>query len=225
MYALFDALTGESSPPIYVIVEGGLYLVLTDFRHWARVESTILDSEITDRQKETFLLSSFLPAIGAGQISLQTGYPFPIEAGLRSLMDFYSCGDDKPDDEKDKEEKPKPEEKHTERIYDFRHDIALIYASFRSAYGLDLSRESSMHWWLFRALFDGLPPESSIKTLMRARSEKLPEKPTAAQVKAKEAIALPESIRYFSRDDRKPKTQQEWSERIRAKRAQANQTG
>lgn len=215
---LFDALTGEEAPPQHVVIEGGVYLILTDFRHWMRVESRILDASISDELKTVFLLSTFAPAIMAGQIDPRRGYPFSLENAMQSLQAFFMC-ERQIDPKKPGEKQGDVAAQRPERSYDFAHDIALIYAAFRSAYDMDLAGVRDMHWWLFRALFDGLPPQTAIKTLMRARAEPLAKKSTPAQRKAKEAIALPESLRYFGSGQRKTAGFGDWVAGIRARKS------
>lgn len=215
MTSLYQALTGDGSPPSYVIVEGGLFPIITDFRHWMYMESTLLDAGVSGEDKTVLLLSSFSPSIGAGLILSGHDFPFSLEAAVEALQAFFQCN--RPNEKKSAE----PYKGKKERPYDFMHDMDLIYAGFLSAYAIDLTSVGSMHWWRFKSLFNGLPPESAMKTLMRARLEPLSEKPTQAMKNAKEALALPERIRYFSSAGRKPQTEAEWLDYIKNKRANA----
>ena len=52
------------------------------------------------------------------------------------------------------------------KAYCFEQDADLIFAAFWGQYNLDLSLESGLHWWKFRALFMGLPAECELKKIM-----------------------------------------------------------
>lgn len=214
MSALFDVLIADDSPPSHVIVEGGLYLVLTDFRHWMRVESAIFDRTIPDEQKTALFLFSFTPAIRAGQIRLEAGYPFPLEAGIDALQRFYLCGFD----EKEIRTTGEKANRRIERSYDYKHDISLVYAAFLSTYGMDLTRVGDMHWWIFHALFDALPENTAIRALIHARTRTLDKKATAAQKQAKEALALPEHIRWCTPSGHRKGNFDSWAASILARK-------
>lgn len=215
---LLDILVGDDSLPEAVEVEGGLYPVLTDFRYWMRVESNLLDGAITDEHKTIFLLSAFMPSVAVGLIQQDAGYPFAVENGIAALNLFYAGGEERRD-KKGKDGASAATAKQ-ERTYDFKHDIGLIYAAFRATYGIDLMlRDTKMHWWVFRALFMGLPDGAAIRRLMEARAMKLGKKPTKEQRDAKEAVALPEEIRWLGGGGRRGvESIDAWAERIRARK-------
>lgn len=214
MSALFDALIGEQGgPPLDVDIGGGRYLVYFDFRHWMRVESVLLDGRLEERKRAEFILSSLTPAMAAGQIPWGGPLPFSTEAAMKALQWFYNCARDAEPKGEGRAGRPA---KKTLRGYDFRHDIGLIYAAFKAEYGIDLMNAVDMHWWVFRALFDGLPGHTAIRELMQARVREI-DKPTAAQKEAREAIALPEHLRYFEPSAKAAETLDEWAASIRAR--------
>lgn len=55
------------------------------------------------------------------------------------------------------------------RAYDYDEDAPLIAAAFQQAYGIDLTA-AHLHWWRFRALFDGLPADCRICKIMEYRT-------------------------------------------------------
>jgi hypothetical protein len=66
---------------------------------------------------------------------------------------------------------PTKKDDDNKRLIDFEKDAAHIYASFRQAYGINLFDEhGKMHWHEFRALFQGLPADTSMKWIMRIRA-------------------------------------------------------
>lgn len=66
---------------------------------------------------------------------------------------------------------PKRSNSSYEQIVDFIEDGEYIYSSFLYAYNIDLLK-ANMHWWVFKALFDGLPDDSKIKQIMGFRGYK-----------------------------------------------------
>lgn len=220
MSRLFDVLIGYDPAPSKVTVEGAEYTIITDFRFWMSVESKLLNADVAQEERMVFLLSAFMPSTAEGLIS-RAGYPFSLDAGIDALLAFYLCGKA---EVSGKGAKANPAKGKVERGYDFVHDISLIHAAFRSAYQIDLSEVDTIHWWKFRALFNGLPEGTAIRSLMQARTQVI-EKPTDAQKRAKAEIALPENIRYFTPGQAKPQSVDEWAEQIRKRREQAEKRG
>jgi hypothetical protein len=90
-----------------------------------------------------------------------------------------------------------PEEgKGGKKLFDFRHDSALIYASFMQTYGIDLIK-NDLHWWEFLALFKGLTDDCIMRRVMDIRSKKINTKMSAEErqriVRAQADWALPGS--------------------------------
>lgn len=89
-----------------------------------------------------------------------------VQPAIRGMFWFYSCGK-----EQKKQEKQSKEGKSDfgRRIYDFEEDAPLIYAAFRSQYGIDL-QDDDLHWWRFAALFRGLHEDEEIVKIMGYRA-------------------------------------------------------
>ncbi len=211
MNELFDILTGDRALPDHLVLGGARYPILTDFRYWARAESTLLDASIRDEDKAAYFLSAFLPSFGMGLIDPMKGYPFSLREGMAGLRRFYALG------QEDAEENRPGRRSRVVRRYDFKHDAAMIYAAFRSVYGMDLAAVPTLHWWLFRAMFFGLPENTAIRSLMEARGQQI-DKPTKAQRDALATIALPERMRYFQAG-RHGKSLEAWVAEKRAEKA------
>ena len=60
-----------------------------------------------------------------------------------------------------------------QRAYDFDEDDALIYASFRMAYGVRLAEVEYLHWWEFSALLQSLPDTTPMGRVMYLRTVEL----------------------------------------------------
>jgi hypothetical protein len=70
----------------------------------------------------------------------------------------------------------KPQRSKEPRALDFNQDAPLIYAAFRQAYGLDLTKQRGrLDWRHFIALFQGLPDDTKIREVIDIRKRDLPE--------------------------------------------------
>lgn len=58
------------------------------------------------------------------------------------------------------------------KVLSFSYDAPYIYAAILSQYGVDLVRENP-HWFLFRAMFDGLSEDHKICKIMQYRATRL----------------------------------------------------
>ena len=125
--------------------------VYTDFRRWALFFRLLADPAVPEAVK---------PAVAARIVCREI--PQPRTPGERdrvtkALLVFASGG----------EEEPRAE--GGEPLFDFEEDGARILASFRAAYGIDLTA-ARMHWWVFLALLRSLPPESAFMRAVRLRA-------------------------------------------------------
>ena len=85
-----------------------------------------------------------------------TELPPNLFEALVAVMDFYNPT---------KTVASAEEKKQTTKVYDFDYDANLIYSAFMQQYGIDL-QNADMHWYVFKALLDGLTDCTSfIKTL------------------------------------------------------------
>ncbi|BBW97223.1 Gp15 family bacteriophage protein [Geobacillus icigianus] len=72
-------------------------------------------------------------------------------------------------------DKPKQEETSGKKVFDFKQDAGLIYASFLAAYGIDLfEQHGKLHWKKFMQLLTHLPKDTAFKEVVVIRQEKLP---------------------------------------------------
>jgi hypothetical protein len=62
-----------------------------------------------------------------------------------------------------------PSEKSTDKVFSFDADYGAIYSTFYAKYGIDLIN-CDMHWYKFRALFEGLASENPFSTLIKIRT-------------------------------------------------------
>lgn len=69
---------------------------------------------------------------------------------------------------------PMPQQKE-EKIYSIKQDAPYIYASFYQDYGIDLyEMQGKLHWEKFKALLEGLRPDTKFKEIVNIRTMELP---------------------------------------------------
>lgn len=124
--------------PDTVEVGGARVRIDPDFRIGVAIETEML----TDAPDVDGLLRAFYP----------DGVPQDVEAAADCMIWFYAHTDEAGQDD----ETPSGS---SARWYDFTQDADALLASFQQAYGIDLERDS-LHWWKFRRLLFGLPPET-----------------------------------------------------------------
>ena len=61
------------------------------------------------------------------------------------------------------------------QIYSYVFDNDLIYSAFKNQYNIDLEEIDYLHWWKFKAMFNGLKADNKIVEIMGYRSIELSE--------------------------------------------------
>lgn len=147
--------------PEYVAIDDVEYKINTDYRISIMFELMIQDPNVTRREKPLLALNLYYPEI-----------PHDTSKALQKIIWFYSCGKTETKSMKqntsEEREKQKPEQ-----IYSFEHDAELIFAAYLSQYGVNLQRIDHLHWWEFKALFEGLDASNKIIEVMSIRSTKI----------------------------------------------------
>lgn len=91
-------------------------------------------------------------------------------------------------------------EKDQDKTFDFSYDAGFIYASFMQAYQMDLyEQHGKLHWEVFISLFNSLPADTMIMTVIDIRSREIPtgkgsEEQASKLREAKEKYRLPDYI-------------------------------
>lgn len=145
--------------PDFLEIGGEKIFIDTDFRTWIRFDEALFWS---DKPMEERLFSA-LDICYNGEI------PADIQRAVHAAIGFYA-----PNEEQIKKhgENAQAEQGITVRgkqLYSFTYDASLICAAFLAQYGIDLTKDD-LHWWLFRALFEGLNDENKICKVMEIRS-------------------------------------------------------
>lgn len=133
--------------PKTVKIDGTEYPINTDFRAGIQFE------QLMRKEKPDW------------DVTLRLYYPERcpknLEAALEQILWFYRCG---------KEEQTGSGAGAKARAYDLEHDFSYIYAAFLEQYRIDLYDIEHLHWWKFKALFEGLTGECEICKIMEYRT-------------------------------------------------------
>ena len=166
--------------PTNVEISGSSYEIHTDYRISILFEMLLMDPEISDNQKLYQGLQLYYPVL-----------PQDLPGAIEKALWFYRCG-----------KEPEAGTKSARRqdpIYSYDHDDAYIYAAFLDQYGIDLQDVPYLHWWKFKALFQGLKSDNEIVRIMGYRAMEIPngasreQKEHYRKMKKLYAIPLPKS--------------------------------
>ena len=127
----------------------------TNFRSFILFELLMQDREIEKEDKIALALDLFYDE-----------FPQNIKKAFDGIVWFYTRG------KKIKEEKnSKKQQKNVKKkIYSYEYDADLIYTAFLDQYRLDLNDIEYLHWFKFKAMFEGLKSENKICEIMGYRA-------------------------------------------------------
>lgn len=160
--------------PESVIINNVAYPIDADFRLGVEIELAAVEDVGPDEYVD--LVQRFY----RGRI------PADVNAAAEKMIWFFGGGDEPSPIAVSGDKKPR------ERVYDYRQDAAAIAASFRTAYGIDLTRER-LHWWAFRRLLWNLPDNTPFKERVGYRcadTKKMDKARRKAYQKLKELYAI-----------------------------------
>lgn len=86
---------------------------------------------------------------------------------IDDIIWFYSCG------KSEEETSQKTRKGKNKQIYSYEFDNDLIYSAFKNQYNVDLEEIEYLHWWKFRAMFNGLKSDNRIVEIMGYRAMEL----------------------------------------------------
>ena len=132
----------------------------TDFRTSILFELLMQDKDISNEDKVALSINLYF--------NRQPKSTKEIEKMTKAIIWFYSCGNKKKE-LKDNEEEIVKKERKRKQIYSFEQDDFLIYSAFMEQYHIDLN-ETNLHWWKFKAMFDGLNDNILFSKVMGYRS-------------------------------------------------------
>ena len=83
---------------------------------------------------------------------------------IDDIIWFYSCG------KSEEKTSQKIKKGKTKQIYSYEFDNDLIYSAFKNQYNVDLEEIEYLHWWKFKAMFNGLKSDNRIVEIMGYRA-------------------------------------------------------
>lgn len=129
----------------------------TDFRTSMLFEMLMQDRNIRKKNKVIQAIRLYYPDIE--EIT-------DIEKAIEDMLWFYRCGKELADSNKKNSSNNNNDIK---QIYSYEFDDNYIYSAFLQQYNIDL-QDSNLHWWKFKALFDGLSKDTKIVEIMGYRA-------------------------------------------------------
>lgn len=143
--------------PQTVTIDNKEFPISTNFRTFILFEMLLSDNSLSDRRRMEEMINLFFVEETPERIT---------EEVINSIIDFYRCGKQ----ETRKQKAVRRTVKNKKKVYDFECDDAYIYAAFVSAYNIDLNEIDYLHWWKFKALFNGLPSDCEFVKIMGYRA-------------------------------------------------------
>lgn len=127
----------------------------TNFRSFILFELLMQDRKIEKEDKVALALELFYDE-----------FPQDLKKAFDGILWFYTRG------KKTKEPKNENEQlnNNKKKIYSFEHDADLIYTAFLDQYGVDLNDIEYLHWFKFKAMFEGLKGDNKICEIMGYRA-------------------------------------------------------
>jgi len=129
----------------------------TDFRTSMLFEMLMQDRNIRKKNKVIQAIKLYYPNIK--EIT-------DIEKAVEDMLWFYRCGKELADSNKKNSSNNNNDIK---QIYSYEFDDNYIYSAFLQQYNIDL-QDCDLHWWKFKALFDGLSKDTKIVEIMGYRA-------------------------------------------------------
>lgn len=140
--------------PETVTVDGREFSIYSDFRTAILFELLIADDTVAHDEKLVLAL----------QLYYGEEIPSNADEAINVILEFYSCG------KKRKDGGASQKKSFRSPVYSFEYDDKLIYAAFYDQYGVDLNEVEYLHWWKFKAMFDGLKSDNEIVKIMSYRA-------------------------------------------------------
>ena len=153
MNILLDAM------PDFLMVNDQKIMIDSGFRTWIRFDEALFWNSDPMEQR----------IYAAMQVCYDGEIPADINSAVRAAIAFYAQTDQPFEDPQSDEPNDQSLPERNNRTYSFTHDASLICAAFLSQYGIDLTKDD-LHWWHFKALFEGLDGESKLCKIMEIRA-------------------------------------------------------
>lgn len=155
----------------------------TDFRISMMFEMLMQDRNIDEQKKISQALRLYYP--NPEEIT-------DIEKAIEDIVWFYRCGKELANSKNTSHD----EIRSNNQIYSYEFDDEYIYSAFLQQYNIDLQDIKYLHWWKFKAMFEGLSDDTKIVEIMGYRAidlSKIKDKEEKARYKRlKKIYALPD---------------------------------
>ena len=127
--------------------------VNTNFRSFILFELLMQDNKVSSKDKVILSLNLFYDPI-----------PQDLKKAIDGIVWFYTRG------KEIKQSGNKGEKGNKKKIYSYEYDADYIYTAFLDQYRLDLNEIDYLHWFKFKAMFDGLKSDNKICEIMGYRA-------------------------------------------------------
>lgn len=130
------------------------YPISTDFRTGIAFTELMENNDLNEDEKAEQALMLYYG-----------GIPANVEAAYEALIYFYLCGKDADN------MTTGGGDAHRAPVFSYAQDAPYLFAAFEQQYGIDLTTVD-LHWWRFRALFDGLSDKTELVKIIGYRAWK-----------------------------------------------------
>jgi len=171
--------------PNFLTVDREHIPIDSGFRTWIRFDEALFwNNEPLERRIYSALNICYTDRI-----------PSDINNAIYAALEFYACSNDAIEEFRTETRSEQGQNGRNNQAYSFTHDASLICAAFRAQYDIDLTKDD-LHWWHFKALFEGLTNDNGICKVMEIRGtdlSKIKDKETKAHYrKLKRLYRLPD---------------------------------
>lgn len=142
--------------PRKINIEGNRYSVRTDFRTWINAETILTDDNIPSNFKLFVLANNLNLFYGNEEIFNES-----MDAVINGILSFWRMFKESDNNA--------ASNTSSDIAYDYEQDFDLICAAFKQQYNINLRREQ-MHWFEYKALFDGLTKETQFVKIVGYRT-------------------------------------------------------
>ncbi len=158
------------------------FKINTDFRTSIKFELLMQDNKVSEKDKVLLALNLYYDLSKIKDINI----------AIQDMLWFYRCGKE----QKEELINSNSTEDKAKRIYSYEFDADYIFDAFLEQYQKNLNKVKHLHWWEFKAMFNGLNEDTQIAKIMGYRSidlSKIKDKDTKNHYKKlKKIYALPD---------------------------------
>lgn len=131
----------------------------TDFRTSILFELLMQDDTISEQNKMIQAFRLYYPNLE--QIT-------DFNKAIEDVIWFYRCGKELANS--NKKRKKAKNAKQGKQIYSYEFDDDYIFSAFMQQYKIDLQEIEYLHWWKFKAMFEGLSGDTKMAEIMGYRA-------------------------------------------------------